>query len=73
MYGQPRASGVSPRGIDAATTFGVGDGSDGLTQGGSASPEPWRFDPGLDYETPIRGNRLDGAKALPAHRAWNAL
>ena len=37
-----------------ATAFNrVGDGSGGLTQGRSASPEPWRFDPGLDYETPF--------------------
>ena len=38
----------------------VGDGSGGLTQGGSASPEPWRFDPGLDYETPFGVAALTG-------------
>ena len=31
----------------------LGDGSGGLTQGASASPEAWRFDSGLDYETPF--------------------
>lgn len=46
-------SGLGPGGIGDATTFRVGDGWGGLTQGGSASPEPWRFDPGLDYETPF--------------------
>ena len=51
---------MGPRANGDATTFG--DGSGGLTQGGSASPEPWRFDPGLDYETPFGGNRLDGGK-----------
>ena len=47
------SSGVGPRGIGDATAFRVRDGLGGLTQGGSASPEPWRFDPGLDYETPF--------------------
>jgi hypothetical protein len=57
-----RSSGVGPCGIGDAITFRVGEGSGGLTQGGSASPEPWRFDPGLDYETPFRA--ADGAREL---------
>ena len=49
-----RLSGVGPRGVGDATAFNrVRDGSGGLTQGGSASLEPRRFDPGLDYETPF--------------------
>jgi len=53
------------------TTFRVQDGLCGLTQGGSASPQPFRFNPGLDYETPFGvtdWTRLDWGRPLCRRR-----
>src|SRR5664279_5502414 len=48
-----------------------------VTQDGSASPEPWRFDPVLDYETPFGVTDCRRRRAPPpqtfkqvAHLAW---